>query len=44
MGKFVIGERTGRKADPALVEKDMTTARNPSNEPQFSCTEWMKKT
>ena len=23
-GKFVIGERTGRKAAPAKVEKDMT--------------------
>ena len=43
-GKFVIGERTGRKADPAQVEKDMRTARNPSNERQFSCTEWLIKT
>ena len=43
-GKFVIGERTGRKADPAQVEKDMRTARNPSNERQFSCTEWLTKT
>lgn len=42
--KFVIGERTGRKADPAQVEKDMRTARNPSNERQFSCTEWLTKT
>lgn len=42
-GKFVIGERTGRKADPAQVEKDMRTARNPSNERQFSCTEWLTK-
>ena len=44
MGKFVIGQRTGRKADPAQVEKDMRTARNPSNERQFSCTEWFTKT
>ena len=43
-GKFVIGERTGRKADPAQVEKDMRTARNPSIERQFSCTEWLTKT
>ena len=42
--KFVIGEGTGRKADPAQVEKDMRTARNPSNECQFSCTEWLTKT
>ena len=26
--KFEIGERTGRKADPVQVEKDMRTARN----------------
>ena len=37
-GKFVIGERTGHKADPFQVEKDMRTGRNPSNERQFSCT------
>jgi len=37
--RFDIGERTGRKADPAQVEKDMRTARNPLNERQFSCTE-----
>ena len=44
-GKFVIGERTGRKADPAQLEKDMRTARNPSkNERQYSCTEWLTKT
>jgi len=42
--KCDIGERTGRKADPAQVEKDMRTARNPSNERQFSCTEWLTKT
>ena len=42
--KFDIGERTGRKADPAQVEKEMRTARNPSNERQFSCTEWLTKT
>lgn len=42
-GKFVIGERTGRKADPAQVEKDMRSARNPSNERQFSCTDWLTK-
>ena len=43
-GKFVIVERTGRLADPAQVEKDMRTARNPSNDGQFSCTEWLTKT
>ena len=43
-GKFVIGEKTGRNAYPAQVEKDMRTARNPSNERQFSCTEWLTKT
>ena len=42
--RFDIGERTGRKADPAQVEKDMRTARNPLNERQFSCTEWLTKT
>ena len=42
--KFDIGEKTGRKADPAQVEQDMRTARNPSNERQFSSTEWLTKT
>ena len=28
----------------AQVEKDMRTARNPANERQFSCTEWLTKT
>ena len=37
--KFLIGERTGRKADPSQVERDMGAARNQSNERQFSCTE-----
>ena len=41
MAKFLIGERTGRKADPSKVEKDMRAVRNPSNEYQFSCTEWL---
>ena len=41
MAKFPIGERTGRKADPSKVEKDMRAVRNPSNEYQFSCTEWL---
>ena len=43
-GKFVIGERTGRKSDPAQIEKGTRTARNPSNERQFGCTEWLTKT
>ena len=43
-GKFVIGERTGRNTDPVQVEKEMRTARNPSNERQCSCTEWLTKT
>ena len=33
--KFEIGERTGRKADPVQVEKDMRTATTPSNERPF---------
>jgi Arf-GAP/Rho-GAP domain/ANK repeat/PH domain-containing protein 3 len=41
--KFVIGERTGCKADPTQVEKDMRTSRNPSNERMFNCTEWRTK-
>ena len=42
--KFEIGERTGRKADPVQVEKDMRTATTPSNERRFSRTEWLTKT
>jgi hypothetical protein len=41
--KFVIGERTGCKADPTQVEKDMRTSRNQSNERMFNCTEWRTK-
>ena len=41
--KFEIGERTGRKADPAQVEKDMRNARNPSNERLFNSKEWLTK-
>ena len=42
-GKICHRKRTGRKADPAQVEKDIETARNPSSERQFSCTEWLTK-
>ena len=42
--KFEIGERTGRKADPVQVEKDMRTATTPFNERRFSRTEWLTKT
>ena len=42
--KFEIGQRTGRKADPVQVEKDMRTATTPSNERRFSRTEWLTKT
>ena len=41
--KFEIGERTGRKADPAQVEKDMRNARKPSNERLFNSKEWLTK-
>ena len=42
--KFLIGERTGCKADPSQVEKDMRTSRNPLNERKFNCKEWLRKT
>ena len=35
--RFLIGEKTGCKADPNQVEKDMRTSRNPSNERKFNC-------
>ena len=34
--KFETGERTGRKADPVQVEKDMRTARNVNARVQFN--------
>ena len=37
--RFLIGEKTGCKADPSQVEKNMRTSRNPSNERKFSCKE-----
>jgi hypothetical protein len=42
--RFLIGEKTGCKADPNQVEKDMRTSRNPSNERKFNCKEWLTKT
>jgi len=43
--KFMLGERTGRKADPAQVQKDMRNARNmTSNDRQFNCKEWLTTT
>ena len=42
--RFLIGEKTGCKAYPNQVEKDMRTSRNPSNECKFICIEWLKKT
>ncbi|KAK3713304.1 hypothetical protein QZH41_000682 [Actinostola sp. cb2023] len=42
--RFMLGERTGRKADPSQVATDMRTTRTSSNERQFSRSEWMSKT
>ena len=42
--RFTLGERTGRKADPAQVAVDMRNAKNESNERLFTRTEWMTKT
>ena len=41
--KFLVGERTGCKADPTQVEKDMRTSRSPSNERMFNSSEWLTK-
>ena len=42
--RFTLGERTGRKADPAQVAAGMRNAKNESNERLFTRTEWMTKT
>ena len=42
--RFTLGERTGRKADPAQVAADMRNAKDESNERLFTRTEWMTKT
>lgn len=42
--RFSLGERSGRKADPAQVAVDMRNAKNESNERLFTRTEWMTKT
>ena len=39
-----LGERTGRKADPAQVVLDVRTAKNVSNEHLFNRSEWRTKT
>ena len=41
--KFMLGEKTGQKADPAQIEKDMRNARSTSNERKFSREEWLTK-
>ena len=41
--RFTLGERTGRKADPAQVAVDMRNARNEANERIFTRSEWMTK-
>ena len=41
---FLLGEKTGRKADPEQVEKDMRNSRNTSDDRQFSRNEWLTKT
>jgi hypothetical protein len=41
---FVIGEKTGRKADPAEVERDMRNSRDSSNQRRFKRNEWLTKT
>jgi hypothetical protein len=41
---YMLGERTGQKADPAQVAMGMRTSTNAANERQFSRTEWLTKT
>ena len=42
--KFMIGERTGQKADPAQVSVEMRNARHKSNERKFKRNECLSKT
>lgn len=42
--RFNIGERTGRKADPAQVVIDMRSAKDESHERLFTRSEWLTKT
>lgn len=44
MKKFLIGEKTGRKEDPAQVAKDMRTACTTEGVRMFKRTEWLSKT
>ena len=41
--KFILGEKTGLKADPSQVAKDMRNARGLNNERRFSREEWLTK-
>ena len=41
--RFSLGERSGRKVDPAQVAVDIRNAKNESNERLFTRTEWMTK-
>ena len=42
--RFMLGERTGRKADPTQVAADMRNTKNESNERVFTRAEWLTKT
>ena len=42
--KFVLGEKTGRKAEPEQVSREMRNARNVKNERRFQRKEWLSKT
>ena len=41
--KFVLGERTGNKADPRKVAADMRTSRNPDGSRMFERKDWLTK-
>ena len=41
--RFTLGERTGRKADPAQVAVDMRNAKNESNARLFTREQWLTK-
>ena len=43
MARFTLGERTGRKADPAQVAMDMRNAKNESNARLFTREQWLTK-
>ena len=42
--RFEIGERTGKKANPEEIERQMRNARNERNERLFQREEWLTKT